>query len=127
MGTESGSKRILCLVGTRPEAIKMAPVVKALRAETTFQVRLISSDQHRDLVQATLQTFDLHLDGHCDVMVPNQSLESLTSKLFASLAQTIEQESPDLVLAQGDTRRRSLSLPRFVSIGKFLLLIWKQD
>jgi UDP-N-acetylglucosamine 2-epimerase (non-hydrolysing) len=97
------SKKILCLVGTRPEAIKMAPLVMELRRNPAYHVRLVSSGQHRELVEDTLRGFALELDADCSVMSPNQTLESLTSRLFVSLGGLYKAEQPDLVIAQGDT------------------------
>lgn len=103
MSENKPAKKVLCLIGTRPEAIKVAPVVLELKKHSNILVRLVSSGQHRELVQSVLTTFGLILDHDCSVMVPNQTLEELTGRLFMSLSALFRQERPDLVLAQGDT------------------------
>lgn len=93
----------MCLVGTRPEAIKMAPVIRALQQLPQVSVRVILSGQHHDLLQNTLRAFDLVGDRNLAVMRPNQSLAGLTARLFESIDAVLEEETPDLVVAQGDT------------------------
>ena len=97
-------KRILVFVGTRPEAIKMAPVIKALgeRADV-FLTRVCSTGQHRELLASALADFEITPDISLDVMTENQTLASLSSKLFASIDAMLEVEKPDAVLVQGDT------------------------
>lgn len=93
---------VLCVIGTRPEAIKMAPVVKALRT-SGLPVRLLLTGQHRSLLDRALEDFDLHGDVDLDLMRPNQRLSELTARLFDGLDSVLERECPDLLLAQGDT------------------------
>ena len=95
-------KRILVVAGTRPEAIKMAPVVHALRA-ASFDVRLCSTGQHREMLIQAFADFDLKPDAELDVMQPGQTLAGLSSRLFASLDGLLARESPDAVLVEGDT------------------------
>jgi UDP-N-acetylglucosamine 2-epimerase (non-hydrolysing) len=95
--------RVLCAVGTRPEAIKMAPVIQALRSTEWADVRVLATAQHRDLLDQVLHFFDIHPDVDLDVMRARQSLPDLTARLLVSLDAALAAESPDIVLAQGDT------------------------
>lgn len=93
---------VLCAFGTRPEVIKMAPVVKALR-EQGFRVSVLATAQHRGLLDQMMVTFGLHADWDLDAMQPNQTLASLTGRLVPALDAILREAKPDLVLAQGDT------------------------
>jgi len=99
----SQRKRILSVVGTRPEAIKMAPVVRALRAAPWADARLLTTGQHQELLDAQLAFFDVAPDRALDVMRPGQALAALTAALLEALDDALTAERPDLVLAQGDT------------------------
>lgn len=95
---------IACVVGTRPEAVKMAPVVLRLRQPgSEMRVRLISTGQHRELLARALADFGLAADVDLDLMRPDQDLADLTARALTALARAIDIERPDLVLAQGDT------------------------
>ncbi len=96
-------KRILSVIGTRPEAIKMAPVVRALRAAPWADARVLTTGQHRELLDAQLSFFEITPDRALDVMRPGQDLSSLTAALLPALDEAVAAEQPDLVLAQGDT------------------------
>lgn len=95
--------KLLAVVGTRPETIKMAPVILALRAQDWAETRVLATAQHRELLDQTLALFDIRPDIDLDLMRPNQSLTLLTARLLTSLGEVLEQEKPDAVLAQGDT------------------------
>ncbi len=97
------TKEILCIVGTRPEVIKMAPVIQALRAVPEFSVSVLSSGQHRELLLPLIDWFALTVDADLQVMSPNQSLAELTARLMRGLDSRFNESRPDLVLAQGDT------------------------
>ncbi len=99
----SSRVRILCTVGTRPEAIKMAPVVQALRREPWADVRVLATAQHREMLDQVLRLFAIDPDVDLDLMRPDQSLPELTARLITALDHTLASESPDIVLAQGDT------------------------
>ena len=99
----SSLSRIVVVVGTRPEAVKLAPVVHELHAAKWAQVRLVATAQHRELLDAQLAHFGLVVDRDLDVMRPGQSLAELTGRLFTALDPVLADERPDLVLAQGDT------------------------
>lgn len=95
--------KTLCVIGTRPEAIKMAPVVKALQASNRFTVRVLATAQHRHMLDQVLKVFDLQPDVDLDIMRPNQALTELTSRLLLKLDGVLRSEKPAVVLAQGDT------------------------
>lgn len=94
---------VVVFVGTRPEGVKMAPVVKALRAHLEFRCTLVSTGQHREMLQRALADFGLGPDIDLDVMQPSQTLASLSSRLFAAIDEVLERLRPDWVLVQGDT------------------------
>lgn len=96
-------KTILCVVGTRPEAIKMAPVILALKKETWTNVRVLATAQHREMLDQMLGLFDITPDVDLNLMRKNQTLPELTARLMTMLDQALSGETPDAVLAQGDT------------------------
>ena len=97
------AKNILCIIGTRPEVIKMAPVIAALRAEPAFSVNVLCSGQHRDLLAPLIEWFDIATDEDLDIMTEDQSLGELTARLMRCFDVYFASHRPDLVLAQGDT------------------------
>lgn len=97
------SRKIICVIGTRPEAIKMAPVILALRKHSGFDVRVLATAQHRHLLDQVMQLFDIEPDIDLDIMRPNQALATLTARLLLDLDDVLLAEKPDAVLAQGDT------------------------
>ena len=103
MQTSDTRKRILCLVGTRPECIKMAPVIKALKQTDWADAVIISTGQHRELVSQILGMFDIAIDHDLDVMQPDQSLAGLSSRIFVKLDPLLVDSKYDLMLVQGDT------------------------
>lgn len=96
-------KRILCVVGTRPEAIKMAPVILALKKEAWAEVRVLATAQHRHMLDQVLNFFDITPDIDLDIMRPNQALTTLTARLLLDMDDVLLAEKPDVVLVQGDT------------------------
>lgn len=102
-GTEDRQQTVLCCVGTRPEVIKMAPVIRALRRLSWARCRVLATAQHRELLDQMLAFFDLAADVDLDIMTENQTLPELTSRLIVRLDRTLAEEKPDMVLAQGDT------------------------
>ena len=97
------TKKILIAIGTRPEAIKMAPVVLALKQQPWAQVRVLATAQHRQMLDQVLQVFGIVPDIDLDIMRPNQALPELTARLLLKLDEVLAAEKPDIVLAQGDT------------------------
>ncbi len=97
-------KKVCVVIGTRPEAIKMAPVVLALRAHPDdFDVTICSTGQHTTMLNGAMAAFDLKSDIELGMMKPGQSLAQLTSRLLLSLDAHFEATQPDLVLVHGDT------------------------
>jgi UDP-N-acetylglucosamine 2-epimerase len=95
--------KVLCVFGTRPEAIKLAPVIRALQETPGIECRICFSGQHREMGVKALAAFDLQPDVVLDTMVPGQTLASLTAHLLTSLDALYEQEKPDWIVVQGDT------------------------
>ena len=97
-------RNILCVIGTRPEAIKMAPVVRALRAyPAAFAVSVAVTAQHREMLDQILANFDIRPNIDLDLMTPGQSLPELTARLLPALDRVLAATAPEAVLAQGDT------------------------
>lgn len=96
-------KKILCVVGTRPEAIKMAPVILALKNEPWAEVRVLATAQHRHMLDQVLNFFNIEPDIDLDIMRPNQALTTLTARLLLDMDDVLQAENPDVVLVQGDT------------------------
>jgi UDP-N-acetylglucosamine 2-epimerase (non-hydrolysing) len=97
------SKKFLVVFGTRPEAIKMAPVIQALESEPEAECVVCVTGQHEELLTSVLSLFRIKPDYHLRVMSHNQQLCGLTAKLLAELEKVIAAERPDWVLVQGDT------------------------
>ncbi len=95
---------VWCVVGTRPEAIKLAPLVSRLRREgNRLDTRLIATGQHRELLDRALADFDLHADFDLDVMKPSQTLADVLAAGVVGLDRLIAADRPDLIIGQGDT------------------------
>lgn len=95
--------RIACVIGTRPEAVKMAPVVLALKAQPWADVRVVATAQHRHMLDQVLQVFGIAPDVDLDLMQPNQDLTQLTARMLLAMDGVLKDEQPGAVLAQGDT------------------------
>jgi UDP-N-acetylglucosamine 2-epimerase (non-hydrolysing) len=95
--------RTLIVIGTRPEAIKMAPVVKLLEKDARFANQICTSGQHQEMLQAMLEVFALKANFSFKTMTPNQNLSTLTARLLDYFSQLFSQEQPDIILVQGDT------------------------
>lgn len=98
-----GKKRILTVFGTRPEAIKMAPMVKALAAHEAFDSKVCVTAQHREMLDQVLELFKIVPDYDLDIMSPNQSLSKITSRILEALELVISDFKPDYILVHGDT------------------------
>jgi len=96
-------KTILCVIGTRPEAIKMAPLVKAFQTAPQTRCRVLLTGQHRELVDEVLTFFEIEPHIDLDVMRLNLPIERLAAHLVGVILSALRQERPDMVLAQGDT------------------------
>ncbi len=99
----SGRVKAMSVFGTRPEAIKMAPVVKALAADERFEHVLCVTAQHRDMLDQVLDLFGLTPDHDLDLMRPGQNLWDLTGRILSGLRPVLEAEAPEVVLVHGDT------------------------
>lgn len=97
------SLRILSVFGTRPEAIKMAPVVRHLAANKNFESRVCVTAQHREMLDQVLCLFGIMPDYDLDIMQPGQSLADITSAVLNGLSGVIDEFKPALVLVHGDT------------------------
>jgi UDP-N-acetylglucosamine 2-epimerase (non-hydrolysing) len=95
--------KILLVFGTRPEAIKMAPIIRAARKSPQLDVRVCVTGQHRELLDQALNFFCICPDHDLSVMHHNQDLNSLTARILTGLRPVLMAERPDLVLVQGDT------------------------
>ena len=95
--------RILIIFGTRPEAIKLFPVIAALRERPGLDVRVCVTAQHRGLLDQVLDIADVTPDIDLDLMEPGQSLDRLTARLLTGLGEVMDAERPDRVIVQGDT------------------------
>jgi UDP-N-acetylglucosamine 2-epimerase (non-hydrolysing) len=91
------------IFGTRPEAVKMAPVVLELKKYTEIETRVFVTAQHREMLDQVLSLFDIIPDRDLDIMEPNQSLTRITTKALEGLEKVFSDDKPDLVLIQGDT------------------------
>ncbi|KWV91160.1 non-hydrolyzing UDP-N-acetylglucosamine 2-epimerase [Erythrobacter sp. YT30] len=99
----AGRPSILVAFGTRPEAIKMFPVVKALNATERFDVRVAVTAQHRDMLDQVLKLADIKPDIDLDLMKPDQSLDELSARIITRFGEVLDTEKPDRVLVHGDT------------------------
>lgn len=95
--------KILCMVGTRPEVIKMAPLISLLRNELWADVKVCATAQHRDMLDEAMGIFGIVPDLDLDAMRPNQSLSDLTARLLRGIDEVLVAERPRIVVAQGDT------------------------
>lgn len=95
--------KVIVVIGTRPEAIKMAPIIIKLKADNYFDVKVCLTGQHTTMVVSVLDFFGVQADKDFNVMAPNQPLAEVTSKIIVAFDQYLKNELPDLVLVQGDT------------------------
>lgn len=95
--------RIVCVMGTRPEILKMAPIISALNEAKEFTVTTLLTAQHRDLADQILKDFSIQIDEDFDVMTHQQSLTDLTATLLTRFGNYLAVTKPDMVIAQGDT------------------------
>jgi len=96
--------RVLTVFGTRPEAVKMAPLVKALeRAGDKIHSKVCVTAQHREMLDQVLHLFDIKPDYDLDIMEPRQTLTGVTIKALAGLEKVLQEEQPHIVLVHGDT------------------------
>jgi UDP-N-acetylglucosamine 2-epimerase (non-hydrolysing) len=96
-------RRIAVLMGTRPEAVKMAPVVAALARSDRFAPIVVNTGQHRELIEQVIRLFEIRVDRDLTVMQPNQALAPLMARLLERIDTALAEIEPEMVLAQGDT------------------------
>lgn len=107
-------KKVLIVFGTRPEAIKMAPVVKALRARPTLETKVCVTAQHRSMLDQVLSLFEIVPDFDLNLMSASQTLDGLSARILESVSKVLNDFQPDLVLVHGDTTTSSM-----VSLASF--------
>ena len=95
--------KVMSVFGTRPEAIKMAPLVKELEADPRFQSIVVVTAQHREMLDQVLEVFAIEPDYDLDIMTLGQTLTGITTKVLLELEPILHQEKPSIVLVHGDT------------------------
>ncbi len=95
--------RVMSVFGTRPEAIKMAPIIQLLEKDSRFESSVVVTAQHREMLDQVLSLFNLHPNEDMDLMTEDQSLAQLTASIFTHIDPLLEKYNPDWVVVQGDT------------------------
>lgn len=95
--------KVMTVFGTRPEAIKMAPLVLKLISDDRFQAVTVVTAQHREMLDQVLEIFKIQPDYDLNIMRPQQTLADITTRVLTALSQIIQEEKPDIVLVHGDT------------------------
>ena len=101
--------KIMLVFGTRPEAIKMCPLVKKLKENEKFEVLTLVTAQHRQMLDSVLELFNIKPDYDLNLMKPNQDLWNLSSEILLKTKEVFEKEKPDMVLVHGDTTTAGIS------------------
>jgi UDP-N-acetylglucosamine 2-epimerase (non-hydrolysing) len=102
-------KKILIVFGTRPEAIKMAPLVKAMQAANGFDTQVCVTAQHRDMLDQVINLFGITPEHDLDLMQPGQSLSELSNRVLSGMEKVLSEVKPDLVFVHGDTTTSSMT------------------
>lgn len=97
------AKKIITIFGTRPEAIKMAPLVKELERREEIESKVCVTAQHREMLDQVLELFDIKPDFDLNIMKTKQSLTGITSRVLEGLEEVFKEEKPDMILVHGDT------------------------
>ena len=97
------TKKVITIFGTRPEAIKMAPLVKELEKREEIESKVCVTAQHREMLDQVLELFDIKPDFDLNIMQTKQSLTGITSKVLEGLEEVFKEEKPDMILVHGDT------------------------
>ena len=116
---------VLCIVGTRPEVIKMAPVIRALRHSEHWDVKVIATAQHRELLDQVLDVFGIAADSDLDAMRPDQDLAALTARLLTGLDACLEAYKPRTGARAGRHHHGSWLRRWPASTGRCPSLMWK--
>ena len=96
-------RKIMTVFGTRPEAIKMAPLVKALEKDSMLEPIIVVTAQHREMLDSVLKTFNIKPHYDLNIMKKGQTLSEITARSIIQLEQIMKKECPDMVLVHGDT------------------------
>ena len=96
-------KKILTVFGTRPEAIKMCPLILELKKSAELECIVCLTGQHREMLMQVMNIFKIQYDYNLDIMEQNQSLSRITVNVLNKLGEVLETENPDLILVHGDT------------------------
>ncbi|MBE9106565.1 UDP-N-acetylglucosamine 2-epimerase (non-hydrolyzing) [Nostoc cf. edaphicum LEGE 07299] len=99
----TNQKRVCIILGTRPEAIKLAPVIQVFQKSSKFQLQVILTGQHREMVEQVMQLFNIKADYNLEIMQVQQSLNDITCRSLQGLEALFKAEKPDFVIVQGDT------------------------
>jgi UDP-N-acetylglucosamine 2-epimerase len=99
----SQKKKVMLVFGTRPEAIKMAPLVHALKAHPLLEPQVVVTAQHRQMLDQVLELFEIAPDADLDIMQPGQTLPDVTARIVQGMTPVIQALKPDVVLVHGDT------------------------
>ena len=111
-------KKIVCVVGTRPEAIKMAPVVIALQKQDAFDVRVLATGQHAAMLDQVLDFFKITADKNLHIMKERQSLDYITASVLTGAGEYYDEAKPSAVLVHGDTTTTfAAGLAAFYRVG----------
>lgn len=102
-------RKILVVFGTRPEAIKMAPLVRELHARTLLETKVCVTAQHRSMLDQVLEIFGIIPDYDLNLMSDSQTLEGLSARILESMSKVLEEYQPDIVLVHGDTTTSSMA------------------
>jgi len=95
--------KVMTIFGTRPEAIKMAPLVKELEKRDNIRSIVCVTAQHREMLDQVLKVFDIKADYDLNIMKQGQTLSEITSRVLLGLEEVIKKENPDIILVHGDT------------------------
>ncbi|MCC5645988.1 UDP-N-acetylglucosamine 2-epimerase (non-hydrolyzing) [Nostoc sp. CHAB 5824] len=99
----TNQKRVCIILGTRPEAIKLAPVIQVFQKYSSFECQVILTGQHREMVEQVMQLFNIKADYDLEIMQVQQSLNDITCRSLQGLEALFKEKKPDLVVVQGDT------------------------
>ncbi|MEH1837562.1 MAG: UDP-N-acetylglucosamine 2-epimerase (non-hydrolyzing) [Nostoc sp.] len=99
----TNQKRVCIILGTRPEAIKLAPVIQVFQKSSSFESQVILTGQHREMVEQVMQLFNIKADYDLEIMQVQQSLNDITCRSLQGLEALFKEKKPDLIVVQGDT------------------------
>lgn len=103
ISVEGKNMKVMSVFGTRPEAIKMCPLIKKMQEYKEIESIVCLTGQHREMLQQVIDIFDIHVDYNLHIMKPSQTLTSITTDILTLMKPVLEKEKPDIVLVHGDT------------------------